>query len=545
MKKLLSFLLAFSLVVTALAVPAAADAAFSDLGADHWAYAQVSRLVSDGTINGYADGTFKPQGTVTRAEFVKMLGKSPVKREADFADVPASHWAYEYVMYSGLEGDNANNFMPDTAITRDDVANLLYKRYAGGAVAVAPYSITSQGTNPTAVAWVYNSGLMIGDDMLTLRLADTLTRAEAAVLIVRAKDLDPNAKRSFIDNFNDEVYKNVYEASNLFDSAYAADENITYEELSAAALRFQYKYRNPALNYQYEKKYDGKYAAHWAIMCAYALDEKGIEASQAEAQKYATVEDAIAMLSYCAKRNEYVLSNVVAADGRTYPEVTVKDAKSEYASNLSYAYNFGISLYSDAKINPTKLITKMELSCILMQYSLVYGAQVAYSCGYNAAYVPLTARLSSESYPANIADYNAIVNEIPNYVYEAPFAEGKEIELTPKQYADHLAMHSLMYVTPFIYMSSEAYDKGADIYITMYSSMAVRLKGSSSVFRVKFDINKTFDGMKLSDIIPLADGVEDRALSVGDSFYADVATNQPLMSAYIDYTLFTLEKLIN
>ena len=76
MKKLISVVLTLT-VCAAVFVPAAASAAsFTDLTDAHWAYDNIMRLANDGTINGYDDGTFLPEGTVTRAEFVKMLGKS-------------------------------------------------------------------------------------------------------------------------------------------------------------------------------------------------------------------------------------------------------------------------------------------------------------------------------------------------------------------------------------------------------------------------------------------------------------------------------------
>ena len=261
MKRILSLFVALLIMTTSLSAVVVSAASFTDIDESHWAFESVSVLTTDGTINGYSDGSFKPDGTVTRAEFVKMLGKSSEARNADFVDVDSSHWAYEYVMYSGLDGDESNNFRPDEAILRSDVANLLYKRFANGTEAIAPYPISSQGTNATATAWVYTYGLMVGDDMINLRLDDTITRAEAAVLIVRAKNLDTSKQRNFIDNFSDDVYEAVYNGSNIFDSEYDADANISNGELALAALRFRFKTRTAPLGmYYYTKAYEGDYA---------------------------------------------------------------------------------------------------------------------------------------------------------------------------------------------------------------------------------------------------------------------------------------------
>ena len=49
------------------------NAGFSDLGAGHWAYAEVSMLADEGVVNGYPDGSFRPAQQVTYGEFIKMI----------------------------------------------------------------------------------------------------------------------------------------------------------------------------------------------------------------------------------------------------------------------------------------------------------------------------------------------------------------------------------------------------------------------------------------------------------------------------------------
>ena len=547
MKKIISLMLALAMLMTLVMVtPVFADVAFSDVAADHWAKASIERLVSDGTVGGYSDGTFRTQGTVTRAEFVKMIGKSDKRFKKDFADVPSEHWAYDYIMHSELNGDENNNFNPDTPITREAVATLLYTRYANGEKAIAPYAISGQGENRNAVAWVYNAGLMIGDDMIDLRLEDTLTRAEAAVLIVRAKDLDPAVKRDFISNFPDELYKCVYENSDIFDTEYDPQGNITYEELSAAALRYEYRDRTPTLShYYFAPKYDGSYATYWDVMCSYPLDEKGYESTYENGQKYVTVEDAISMLTYTTRCNRFFVTNMVKENGKTYPEVKIKNKDSEFAKTMSYAYNFGISLYADAKINPNKLITKKELGCILMQFDLLYGVQLAYyTDGQVEGVLPLTARESSATYPSNSSYYSSIVEEIPNNVYEAPIGVGKNVETHPTNYSDILSSHTKMHFTPFKYITANAREKNIAIGVTFYPIMGVKINKKGGLYRVKIDVIEAEAGKMLSDVIPLGEGLQDKALVPGESFYVDVAANQQTITTYIDYTKFTVENVI-
>ena len=88
MKKVISLLISIALMLVVL--PIGAYAAFPDIAENHWAYASVEKLVSVGTINGMPDGSFNPTGVVSRGEFVKMLGKSDIRFEQNFADVPES-----------------------------------------------------------------------------------------------------------------------------------------------------------------------------------------------------------------------------------------------------------------------------------------------------------------------------------------------------------------------------------------------------------------------------------------------------------------------
>jgi hypothetical protein len=124
--RVIALLLAVAMVMPGLVF--ADGISFPDLGADHWAHSAVMTLVGDGTIKGFEDGTFRPDATVSRAEFVKMIGMGPERRSADYGDVDKSHWGYDYIMTSGMNADASGNFNPEVAITRYDVAELIWKR---------------------------------------------------------------------------------------------------------------------------------------------------------------------------------------------------------------------------------------------------------------------------------------------------------------------------------------------------------------------------------------------------------------------------------
>ncbi len=111
-----------------------AQAKFSDVPEDYWAYKQISKMVELGILKGYPDGTFKPENSVTRAEFATMvvLAKkltlvSPAT--PTFKDVPTNHWAFKYVetaVKAGyLKGYPDGTFGPSRTITREEVAAVM------------------------------------------------------------------------------------------------------------------------------------------------------------------------------------------------------------------------------------------------------------------------------------------------------------------------------------------------------------------------------------------------------------------------------------
>ena len=63
-------------LIAALLLPAAAavstDGSFSDIQG-HWAQKEIEAAVREGWVDGYPDGTFRPEATITQAEFTKML----------------------------------------------------------------------------------------------------------------------------------------------------------------------------------------------------------------------------------------------------------------------------------------------------------------------------------------------------------------------------------------------------------------------------------------------------------------------------------------
>ncbi|WP_171056504.1 discoidin domain-containing protein [Paenibacillus sinopodophylli] len=107
--------------------------AFADI-AGHWAEANILEAEKKGIITGYTDGSFRPDRTVTRAEFAVMLAKALKLQNEEsvlsFKDADRiGKWARtavaQAVSLGLIQGDKNGNFRPDAAITRSEMAVML------------------------------------------------------------------------------------------------------------------------------------------------------------------------------------------------------------------------------------------------------------------------------------------------------------------------------------------------------------------------------------------------------------------------------------
>lgn len=137
MKRALSAVLAIVLLLAVCSpVLTASAAGFKDVSASYWAYDEITALAAKKVITGYADGTFKPEGKVTREEFAKMIVTAKGLKEykpatPTFSDVPATRWSYGVVEAAAkagyIQGIGGGKFGPTAQIKRQDMAVLLVR----------------------------------------------------------------------------------------------------------------------------------------------------------------------------------------------------------------------------------------------------------------------------------------------------------------------------------------------------------------------------------------------------------------------------------
>ena len=192
------------------------ETSFTDING-HWAEDTIIKWENEGIINGYDDNTFKPDNSVTRAEFAKIITLAFELKKAEsinYIDVDIQKWYYPYIERSGklipiysmvktdenvflpdenairihvaealtelkLKTDNLNINIPETDELRSSLNSLFkdeeYKNQTDvNAERIMKYTWLSKET-----------GIMEGDDNGYFRPYDNITRAELITIIDR------------------------------------------------------------------------------------------------------------------------------------------------------------------------------------------------------------------------------------------------------------------------------------------------------------------------------------------------------------------------
>lgn len=162
----------------------------------HWAEVQIQQGMEKGFINGFPDGTFKPDAPVTRAQFAKMINSAlglNVAGNIKFTDVPANEWYYNEIAKgiaaAYITGYDDNKFKPEDYITRQEAAVIISRIVPNTAQAVS--DLSGFGDRHSVSDWAkvsmgkavskgyigaYNDGL--------LHPVDNLTRAQTAKILM-------------------------------------------------------------------------------------------------------------------------------------------------------------------------------------------------------------------------------------------------------------------------------------------------------------------------------------------------------------------------
>ncbi len=176
------------------------DIDFSDIDS-HWGKKYIEKLAKSGVVNGKSKNKFKPDDSVTRAEFSKMLSMAfSIKIPVDlplFNDVKSTDWYYDYInslyLVGIVKGTSGTLFSPQRTITREESVVMIMRLYnLASKNAVIPDENISFKDESQISSWAVEDAekavllnIIQGTSSGNFAPKRNLTRAEAATLICR------------------------------------------------------------------------------------------------------------------------------------------------------------------------------------------------------------------------------------------------------------------------------------------------------------------------------------------------------------------------
>lgn len=525
MKKTLALLLTIVMLIS-MAVCVNANQQFTDLSANHWAYANIKQLVAEGTIKGYPDGSFRPESLVTRAEFAKMFGEGTNKKTGDFKDLTSAHWSYNYVMASGVDADK-EYFRPDEYMTRGEVLDALWDRCGVKVNAKAPGVITRQFADQDAVTWAYTTQLIKGNDGVDLRLSDTITRAEVTALILRVRSLDTNNLKTITDNISDKLILKMTETLDIFDREYVADSKLTNGEVAHAVMVLAYGTDQYAPAAHYAITYDGEYNIAMSCMTSYVWDET--KNTQEFAQKNSVSQDALlAVMNAVATSLSGDIP--VGNDMSTYSDAKTN---SNFMADiyLTYAYNNGIFNTIDGTLKPDNEITMKDFLSLIIQADRIGGFTQNIR---NGKIVNSEILKDSSTYPINYKDYGVILSDVPAYVYDY-----SGLKLPKDDYYEVNSFISVIKAYLNELMQTESVKTAYKISYTYYPSMTSIMTGDIQ-FVLKLEFDNVAQGTTFASVLPASSG-NTQLIEENKKYYVLVSAGAP----FSDYIPVDNTRIVN
>ena len=168
---------------------------YTDLGGgDAWYHEAVDYVLEKGLMDGYGNGAFGPDDSLSRGQLAQILyncAGRPAAGGSPFRDVPDGAWCAPAVAWAAeqdiVDGYGGDLFGPDDPITREQLVVMLY-RYAGSPV---PPNLALNFTDADAVSgyaadpmrWAVERGIISGCGDGRLDPGGPATRAQAAQML--------------------------------------------------------------------------------------------------------------------------------------------------------------------------------------------------------------------------------------------------------------------------------------------------------------------------------------------------------------------------
>ncbi|MDI9480030.1 MAG: S-layer homology domain-containing protein [Bacillota bacterium] len=196
LRMIMALCLCFTLVFPTVALGAGTKD-FSDTKG-HWAVSEIGNLAAQGYINGYPDGTFKPDSFMTKAEFTTALigclditPSTPTKNS--FSDTK-THWARKYIEEAVARGilvpsESPNGFGPDQDILRSQATAMIVRALAlkasSGTIQFTDRDDVERSLYRDHIKAAYDAGIIKGFSDGSFAPYREMTRAQVCTVLVK------------------------------------------------------------------------------------------------------------------------------------------------------------------------------------------------------------------------------------------------------------------------------------------------------------------------------------------------------------------------
>jgi hypothetical protein len=169
---------------------------FVDVTSEHPNYTHINALVGVGIINGYSDNTFRPSNPLTRAQaaimIVRAIGLSTEGVSSSFTDVPPTHVAYKFISaaYQAgiINGYSDGTFRPNANVTRAQIAIMVQRAFnVQASDTIITFTDVPEGYAPKKFIEILASQKIVnGYSDGTFKPLNNVTRAQFSTMIYNA-----------------------------------------------------------------------------------------------------------------------------------------------------------------------------------------------------------------------------------------------------------------------------------------------------------------------------------------------------------------------
>jgi hypothetical protein len=188
---------------------------FPDVVIGYWVDKPISLLAMSNIVTGYPDGSFKPEGNITRAEMCTLLIKlSPPEQSRSvgvrFKDVKADNWASEYITRAGkagiVQGYPDGSFQPQGKITRVEGLAMIvrFARIAESSYDQEFSDVKADYWASPLIAGAYKAGILKYLSNNAFEPKRELTRAETVEMLYRTPNVSDLLNKDLLnwDNYS-------------------------------------------------------------------------------------------------------------------------------------------------------------------------------------------------------------------------------------------------------------------------------------------------------------------------------------------------------